>query len=623
MIQPSNDFETSSSKYQERSFQISNFGHRILFGPPACTHFGQGVQSVFGLNSRWLPILMQDISRTELIQVRGLESVNPQKYHVKECDVLVVGGGGAGALAALEASKDERLQIMLVSKGPIGMSGLTPIANGGTAGVGDEDHLFNLMVTTGRFLNEQEVAWFMTHEIKNALEKLKGLGVSVVPLRGRSVAVQSTETLRKLRHHIVRKRNIELKEDVLVTHILTLEGHVSGVTALDLMTGEFFTIKARAIVLATGGSTGELYPHSSNNPFGVSTDASGTGHVMAFQAGADLVDMEMIQFVPLPANSRGLHIRYFPEFWAGPYRNHSGKIIEDDVSQYGAASYSAELVQKLFFEIEKGNGPIFIDQQSSTAIDPKLLVKGWEWRRRMIKSLGIDPRDSKIDLILGSHFSMGGVKVNMKTETTLPGLFATGEIMGAVHGACRLSGFSFSQMIVFGFEAGKRAAEYTRRARHAGLLPSDQMERAEEQLHRFMEPKEEPLSVTALKNRLKEVMGRFVFVVRNKEGLMEALREIDAIEEDIARLQVPRFTRFNLEWTRAIEFPFLVEAARIVAHSALYREESRGFHHRSDFPGEDDARWLRHTTARLEGGQLRIGSAPVVLNRMTPEISHG
>ena len=140
-------------------------------------------------------------------------------YRIIECDLLVVGGGGSGALAALEASKDERLRVMLVSKGPIGMSGLTPTANGGTAGAGPEEDLFNLMITTGRFLNDQDIAWFMTHEIKNALERLKDLDVPVVPLRARSVAVQSTVTLRKLRAHIVRKRNIELREDVLVTRL--------------------------------------------------------------------------------------------------------------------------------------------------------------------------------------------------------------------------------------------------------------------------------------------------------------------------------------------------------------------------------------------------------------------
>jgi succinate dehydrogenase/fumarate reductase flavoprotein subunit len=542
---------------------------------------------------------------------------------LRQCDVLIIGGGGAGALAAIEASKDEKLRVMLLSKGPIGMSGLTPTANGGTAGAGPEENLFNLMITTGRYLNDQDIAWFMTHEIKKSLERLKDLGVSVVPLRARSVAVQSTDALRRLRYHVKHRPNIELREDVLVTRLFTSGGEISGACALDLVTGECFAIQAKAIVLATGGSTGELYTHTSNNPFGISTGAAATGHVMAFRAGAHLVDMEMIQFLPLPARPRGLYIRYFPEFWNGPYRNRMGEAIEDDVSRYGAASYSAELVQKIFFEMAEGRGPVCIDQRSSTAIDQKLLIKGWEQRRRLIKSIGIDPRETKIELLLGSHFSMGGVKVNAKTETTIPGLFATGEIMGGVHGACRLSGFSFSQMIVFGFEAGKWAAAYAQRAGHMGPIPGEEVETEAERLRRFTEPKKDALSVTVLKDRLKQVMDRDVFVVRNKEGLTRATKEINEIERDIARIQVPRFVRSNLEWTRAIEFPFVVEAARLATHSALAREESRGFHYRSDFPKEDDARWLCHTLVRLEGAKLVIGTAMVVLDHLKPEAHHG
>jgi succinate dehydrogenase/fumarate reductase flavoprotein subunit len=122
-----------------------------------------------------------------------------------------------------------------------------------------------------------------------------------------------------------------------------------------------------------------------------------------------------------------------------------------------------------------------------------------------------------------------------------------------------------------------------------------------------------------LKDRLKQVMERHVFVVRRKEGLIEAIREIDAIERDIPRLQTPGFLRFNLEWMRAIELPFIVEAARIAASSALEREESRGCHYRSDFPQEDNSRWLRHTVARLDEGKLTVGSLPVALNRLRPE----
>ena len=501
------------------------------------------------------------------------------------------------------------------------MSGLTPTANGGTAGAGSEEDLFKLMIETGRFLNDQKAAWFLTHEIKRACQRLEDLGIPVIPVRGRSVCVQSAPMLRKLREHIIGRSNIELREEVLVTSLLTSGGAVSGATILNLVTGEFSIVEASAIVLATGGSAGELYPHTSNNPFGITTSASGTGHIMAFRAGADLVDMEMIQFVPLPANPRCLYIRYFPEFWTGPYLNCSGEVIEDDISRYPAGSYAPELLLKLFLEIEKGNGPIFIDRRNAPAFDSKLLITSWAQRRKLIKSLGIDPGENRIEILLGSHFSMGGVKVNERTETSLPGLFASGEIMGALHGACRLSGYSFSQMIVFGFEAGERAAAFAGQAGKMGLPPKEEIEEEREGLRKFMEPKEDALSVASLMDRLKKAMERDVFIVRQKAGLERALGEIETIEAAIPRIQVAPFLRFNLEWVRAIEFPFLVEAARIAALSALKREESRGSHFRSDFPQEDNAGWLRHTLARLEKGRPVISSEPVSLDFMRPEAS--
>ena len=115
------------------------------------------------------------------------------------------------------------------------------------------------------------------------------------------------------------------------------------------------------------------------------------------------------------------------------------------------------------------------------------------------------------------------------------------------------------------------------------------------------------------------LMERDVFIARDKEGLERALRQIDAIESDIARIQVPSFRRLNLEWIRAIEFPCVVEAARIIAHSALAREESRGFHYRSDFQQENNGAWLRHTTVGLEDGRLAVGSTPVALDYLRPE----
>ena len=144
-------------------------------------------------------------------------------------------------------------------------------------------------------------------------------------------------------------------EDVLITRLVKTDGEIAGAIALDITTGNLFCIDARAVVVATGGIAGELYPRTSNNPFGVSTDASGTGHVMAYLAGADLIDMEMMAFVPLPANPGCQNLRFFPEFWQGPYLNRHGDVIESNIDNYLGGSYSYLFLQKIFRELEKGN----------------------------------------------------------------------------------------------------------------------------------------------------------------------------------------------------------------------------------------------------------------------------
>lgn len=546
--------------------------------------------------------------------------MNHNNYKIKECDVLIIGGGGSGAIAGIEASRHENLKIILASKGPIGQSGITPTANGGTKAAGSADELFKDMITGGNFLNDQDIVWFMVSEIQNSLEKLKQFGIPITPLRGKSVCVPSTETLKRLRAIIIKRPNIELLEDVLITRLLKSNGAVSGATALDLTTGEFFVIKATAVVIATGGFTGELYHHTSNNPFGVTTDSSGTGHIMAFLAGAELIDMEMIQFVPLPANPQCLYLRYFPDFWSGPYENRFGEIIESNVNAFHGESYSYLFMRKIFYELEKGNGPIYIDQRNLKPMDPQLMIKSWEQRRKLIKTLSIDPHETKIEIILGSHFGMGGIRVNQKTETTIPGLYAAGEVMGGVHGGMRIPGYSLTQMIVFGFEAGKQAAIHALKGQGEKGFSVDEIDQEREGIFQFLKPKRDPVSVIELKRQLQQVMQDHVFIIRDKNGLSEAMNKIKAIKADVSRIHVPDFKRFNLEWIRAIEFSLLIEAAEIVAESSLIREESRGFHYRKDFPEEDNEKWLRHTMAKWENGHHKVDSAPVVLDRLRPMV---
>jgi succinate dehydrogenase/fumarate reductase flavoprotein subunit len=450
------------------------------------------------------------------------------------------------------------------------------------------------------------------------LDELRALGVPVTPLGPAAVTVPCVSTLRDFRGKLLKKSNVELLEDVLVTGLLTGDGAIRGATALDMRTGECFTITATAVVIATGGLVGDLYPSSSNNPFGISTDSSGTGHVMAYQAGAELIDMEMVQFVPVPSNPRGKNIRFFPEFWQGPYRDRHGETSISNGSQYPGVSYSYQFTQEMYAEIEKGNGPFTIDRRG-IEVPMKSGTPSMDSKRKLIRAQGIDPIDNIITITIGSHFCMGGIRVNEKTETTVPGLYAAGEVMGGVHGAMRLPGVSLIHMIVFGFEAGKQAVAYAHGSKRPAPLPADSLEKERERLYGFLAPKEEPLTVSDLKKRLQQVMQEYVFVFRDRKGLATALEEIRKLKKELPHLSVPDFKRFNLEWGRAIELSAMFTAAELITESALFREESRGAHNRRDFPKRDYEKWLKHTSAMLEGGRLRMATAPVVIDRMKPE----
>ena len=343
---------------------------------------------------------------------------------------------------------------------------------------------------------------------------------------------------------------------------------------------------------------------------------------MAYQAGAELVDMEMIQFVPLPANPRSLHLRYFPEFWVGPYINAKGEVIIENSNTLPGGNYGYQTTQIMFKELEKGNGPIYIDRRGMEPPPGRggAMPQYWINRRKLIKSLGIDPLDNKIELLIGSHFGMGGIRVNEKTATSLPGLFASGEIMGCVHGALRIGGYSMTQVVVYGFIAGQQAAIYAKERAQMAALSPDQVNSERNRLLDYLQPKKDAVSLGEIKKQLQELMQKYVFIYRDEAGLNIALNQIKKMKAEVERIAVPDFKTFNLTWQRAIEFSYLVDVAELVVESALYRKESRGSHARRDYPERDDARWLKHTLVKQENNRLQMGTAPVVMNRIKPEV---
>jgi succinate dehydrogenase/fumarate reductase flavoprotein subunit len=178
-------------------------------------------------------------------------------------------------------------------------------------------------------------------------------------------------------------------------------------------------------------------------------------------------------------------------------------------------------------------------------------------------------------------------------------------------------------MMVFGFQAGKEAAKFAEERRDARGSAFVDVAHEEERVLRFLEGRGDAVALTALKKRLQQVMNDYLFVVRDKSGIEKAIHEITAIKEAASRVSVPNFKRFNLEWTRAIEFFLMVECAAIIAESALFRRESRGCHYRADFPQWDTEQSPQHTRARFQSGRLTLDRVPVVIDRMKPSTTPG
>ena len=563
---------------------------------------------------------------------------------IVKTDVLIIGAGGAGARAAIEASKNEKLRILLLNQGPLGRSGLTSMANGGMQWVSHpedsfEDH-FRDVVRIGCYLNEQNLVECLAREAPERAEELIAWGAKVFMEGGRLFFtdprgsgashprghyIPGVTYMAALKGELERHENIFIREDSLATCLFADEGRVIGASVLDIRTGEVLAVQSKAVVLAAGG-LGELFPHSSNTPFGLRGHASGMGYALAYHAGAELIDMEMVQFTGqqlyppwLLGNPALLSI-----MCGGEYRNALGK-------EYMRLPQPRDVIQRLAHrEIKEGRGTprggVYIDlsvsplpsaeieRQLQKALGGDIARERWN----LIKAMSVDdpdPKHWKVEFTPGgAHFFMGGVRINERCETNLYGLFAAGEVAGGVHGANRMGGNALTDIVVFGRRAGKYAAEHASRAEW--IAPDRGLVRQEnERLHGFFRP--DGVSGRAIRDRIGSFMAEYMGVARTEDEMKKALSEIASLKAELPRLRAPGGKRFNLGWVEAIEVPHMLDVAEMMTLSALSRRESRGAHFREDFP-DTDPRWLKHTRVRKAGTAMQVDTAPVTITTLNP-----
>jgi fumarate reductase (CoM/CoB) subunit A len=563
-----------------------------------------------------------------------------------KADVLVIGGGGAGARAAIEAAiNDANLNVVLLNQGPVGRSGLTTMANGGMHWVShpedSPDAHFRDVVRMGCFLNDQKLVEVMTEEAPVRAEELISWGAKVQmdgdqyylsDPRGsgtsfpRGHLIPGGTYMAALRDKVARYPNVTVMEDFAATKLLSSENKVIGATAINIRNGKFVVFESKATVVAAGG-LGEIFLRTTNAPWGLHGHASGTGYALAYHAGAELIDMEMIQFT---------NNQLYPPWELGnPALLSSmcgGKYVNALGQEYMQLPQPRDMIQKLALkEIKEGRGTerggVYIDlsfsplsrqeleEQLQRALGGEIGKDRWN----LVKEMSVnnpDPRNWKVEWAPGcEHFFMGGVRINERCETSVEGLYAAGEVTGGVHGANRMGGNALTDIIVFGARAGEYAAEYARRADRIEpeiTAIKDEYERTSGSF------KSHGIPPKGVRDKIRTLMSDYMGVARNEIDLKKALEGIKSIRGSKAQdIRVPHFKQFNIAWIEAIEVPYMLDVAEMMVRSALYRTESRGGHYREDYPNTEQ-NWLKHTLVKKKDNTMVMDTAPVVITKLKP-----
>jgi succinate dehydrogenase / fumarate reductase flavoprotein subunit len=376
-------------------------------------------------------------------------------------------------------------------------------------------------------------------------------------------------------------------------------------------------VSARNTIIATGGM-GRMY-YGTTNAYA----CTGDGMAMAWRAGVPLKDMEFMQFHPTTLKSNGVLITEGCRGEGGYLRNSNGDRFMAEAAPNAMELASRDVVSRAEQrEIEAGRGVdgcVLLDLTHLGAKKIRTRLPGS--RELALDYAGVDAIEQPIPVRPGAHYHMGGVDANVDGETILPGLYAAGEAACvSVHGANRLGGNSLMETIVFGRRAGLHAAEEAVANRNGGLVPESAVRSEEDRIRRIFRrgAGERPWQV---REELATTMYEKAGIFRNEERLTECLETVHALKERTKHVRVDdKGDTFNTDLTSVLELESMVQMADCLVTGALARQESRGAHTRLDHPDRDDERWMRHTLAWHDDGEVRLDYKPVTVTRFQPQV---
>ena len=527
------------------------------------------------------------------------------RFETHEHDVLVVGAGGAGLRAAIEAL-GQGASVGVVSKSLLGKAH-TVMAEGGIAAAmanvdsadGWKPHFRDTM-RGGKFLNNWRMAQLHAQEAPERVKELEQWGALFDRTEDGRILQRAFggHTFRRLCHvgdrtglemiRTLQDRGVHMGFDVYmectIVRLLTDRGRCAGALAYWRETGRFVVFKAKSVVMATGG-IGKAWPITSN-----SWEYTGDGMALAYEAGAELMDMEFVQFHPTgmvwPPGVQGILVTEAVRGEGGILRNKNGERFMERYDPKRMELSTRDVVARsIYTEVKEGRGTehggAYLDISHKPAEYVKKKLPSMYHQFKELADVDITKGPMEVGPTL--HYMMGGIRVEAETaQSSLPGLFAAGEAAAGLHGANRLGGNSLSDLLVFGRRAGLAAAQHAKET-PAPNLDEGQISAGEsEALSAFQRQGGE--NPYAVHRDLQKVMQNLVGIFRIREDMEKALVELAKLKERAAHTSIEGSRMFNPGWHMAIELKSMLTVSEAVTRSALVREESRGAHSRIDFP---------------------------------------
>ncbi len=558
---------------------------------------------------------------------------NQTKYETHEHDVLIIGAGGAGLRAAIEGLA-AGARVAVVSKSLLGKAHTVMAEGGIAAAMANVDKAdswrthFRDTMRGGKLMNNWRMAQLHAMEAPDRVRELEQWGALFDRTSDGDILQRAFggHTFKRLCHvgdrtglemiRTLQDRGVQLGFDVFmectIIRLLTDGQRVVGAFGYWREQGRFVVLKAKAVVMATGG-IGKAYRVTSN-----SWEYTGDGMALAYDAGAELLDMEFVQFHPTgmvwPPGVQGILVTEAVRGEGGILRNKNGERFMEKYDPKRMELSTRDVVARsIYTEVREGRG----SEHGGAYLD--ISHKPAEYVKQKLPSMYHQFKElADVDITKGPmevgptcHYVMGGIRVEAETgASTLPGLFGAGECAAGLHGANRLGGNSLSDLLVFGRRAGLAAAAYAGKA-SAAYADAAQIDEAEREMLAPFDrgDGENPYSVH---RDLQEIMQNLVGIFRVEEDMNKAMVELEKLKARAAKVRVEGSRLFNPGWHLARDLKSMLICSEAVTRSALARKESRGAHSRIDFPKLDEQGWGRqHNVIKRDGAAMRLLQEPV------------